>query len=145
MAESCSVGSWKAQHSWFLLFYPETNSPCFSSHLLWLSLFTPGSLSLSLSLSLSFNSYFSELCFVHMFCSPVEQNIAHRSLILLTHLTSVLLSLITYFFCISFTWFVCVCACFHFNPFNNNSNIKKLVQKSLCSFYVKKKRRKKEG
>ena len=97
-----------------------------------------------LSLSLSFNSYFSELCFVHMFYSPVEQNIAYRSLILLTHPTSVLLSLITYFFCISFTWFVCVCACFHFNPFNNNSNIKKLVQKSLCSFYVKKKEEKKK-
>ena len=39
---------------------------------------------------------------------------------------------------------VCVCACFHFNPFNNNSNIKKLVQKSLCSFYVKKKEEKKK-
>ena len=134
MAESCSVGSWKAQHSWFLLFYPETNSPCFSFALTF-TVHTRFSLSLSLSLLIHiFLSYV-------LFTSWTKQSSSFSQLIINpSHFCSALSyhQLFLHFFHL-----VCVCAraCFHFNPFNNNSNIKKLVEKSVCSFYVKKRKK----
>ena len=122
-------------NTWFLLdYYYSIQKPTApASHLLWLSLFTPGSLSLSLLIHI-FLSYV-------LFSSWTKQSSSFSQLIINpSHFCSALSyhQLFLHFFHL-----VCVCAraCFHFNPFNNNSNIKKLVEKSVCSFYVKKRKK----